>query len=81
MKQPTATTLAPLTAALAVAPPEILPTLTDPANTAAMVVVDEGMKTKSASRPYFLKSWRSLAIYQLALGESTELKASEICWA
>src|SRR5678816_3931000 len=54
MKQPTATTAAPPTAALAVAPPEILPTLTDPAITAAIVVVEEGIKTKSASRPYFL---------------------------
>ena len=42
-EHPMATTLAPPTAAFAVAPPEMLPTATEPATTAEMVVVEEGI--------------------------------------
>jgi hypothetical protein len=41
------------TAAFARAPPEILPTVTEPATTAATFVVELEIKTKSASTPYF----------------------------
>jgi len=53
MKQPAATRLAPPTTALAILPPEILPTLTDPATSVATLVVEVGMNTKSTSKPYF----------------------------
>src|SRR5262249_42102769 len=73
IKEPTQTRSAPPTAALARAPPEILPTLTYPATTAATLVVELEMKIRSVSRPYFWYMRLSSAMYQLALGASMEL--------
>src|SRR5262245_33045684 len=73
MKEPTQTRSAPPTAAFASAPPEILPTFTEPATTAATFVVELEMKIRSVSRPYFWYMRLSSAMYQLALGASMEL--------
>ncbi len=73
MKQATATNGAPLTAALAMVPPVPLPNLSCPATRTATFVDDAGMNIDSTSMPYFLYNPFSCAMYQLALGASTEL--------
>src|SRR3954470_15534454 len=82
MKHATATRLAPLTAALAIVPPVPLPNLSWPATRTATLVDEAGMKIDCTSRPYFLYSPFSWAMYQLALGASTELyETVSFSWA
>jgi hypothetical protein len=73
MKQATATRSAPLAAALAMVPPVPLPNFSWPATRTATLVDEAGIKIDSTSRPYFLYKPFSWAMYQLALGASTEL--------
>src|SRR3954451_14541204 len=67
---------APATTALATPPPDALATCTSPATRLDTLVVVLGMKSRSASKPFFLYKPRSLATYQTELLLSKALCAS-----